>query len=210
MDWLKRLSLAGAAAVLAAVVLTGASQAATVHIDFGVTPVGGTPSYTGASLDQSTSFNFGGGLYIVNQIGGGDQSTLALGDSVSLTDFAYGTGNSGALTTNLVKTWDTGTGTFTETLTSFTANRATTNAITLVLSGTLTGPGGISQLAFALLNANQVAGPGNAINWSLTNTSFNPSTVPLPAALPLFATGLGGLGLLGWRRKKRKAIAPAG
>ena len=29
------------------------------------------------------------------------------------------------------------------------------------------------------------------------------STVPLPAALPLFATGLGALGLLGWRRKKK-------
>ena len=28
------------------------------------------------------------------------------------------------------------------------------------------------------------------------------SAVPLPAALPLFATGLGALGLLGWRRKK--------
>jgi hypothetical protein len=25
----------------------------------------------------------------------------------------------------------------------------------------------------------------------------------LPAALPLFATGLGGLGLLGWRRKRK-------
>jgi hypothetical protein len=34
------------------------------------------------------------------------------------------------------------------------------------------------------------------------------SPVPLPAALPLFATGLGGLGLLGWRRK-RKAGAVA-
>jgi hypothetical protein len=33
-------------------------------------------------------------------------------------------------------------------------------------------------------------------------------TVPLPAALPLFATGIGGLGLLGWRRK-RKAQAVA-
>ena len=27
------------------------------------------------------------------------------------------------------------------------------------------------------------------------------TATPLPAALPLFATGLGGLGLLGWRRK---------
>jgi hypothetical protein len=31
------------------------------------------------------------------------------------------------------------------------------------------------------------------------------SEVPLPGALPLFATGLGALGLLGWRRK-RKAV----
>jgi hypothetical protein len=31
---------------------------------------------------------------------------------------------------------------------------------------------------------------------------------PLPAALPLFATGIGGLGLLGWR-SKRKAQAVA-
>jgi len=33
-----------------------------------------------------------------------------------------------------------------------------------------------------------------------------PNLVPLLAALPLFATGLGALGLLGWRRK-RKALA---
>ena len=34
------------------------------------------------------------------------------------------------------------------------------------------------------------------------------SATPLPAALPLFATGLGAMGLLGWRRK-RKAQAAA-
>jgi hypothetical protein len=33
----------------------------------------------------------------------------------------------------------------------------------------------------------------------------NLSQVPLPAALPLFASGLAGLGLLGWRRKKKAA-----
>jgi len=32
------------------------------------------------------------------------------------------------------------------------------------------------------------------------------TAVPLPTALPLFPTGLVGLGVLGWRRKK-KAIA---
>ena len=33
------------------------------------------------------------------------------------------------------------------------------------------------------------------------------SQVPLPAALPLFATGLGALGLLGWRRKRKAQAA---
>jgi hypothetical protein len=33
------------------------------------------------------------------------------------------------------------------------------------------------------------------------------SAVPLPAALPLFATGLGALGLLGWRRKRKAGAA---
>jgi hypothetical protein len=31
------------------------------------------------------------------------------------------------------------------------------------------------------------------------------TATPLPAALPLFATGLGALGLLGWRRKRKNA-----
>ena len=34
-----------------------------------------------------------------------------------------------------------------------------------------------------------------------------PNPVPLPAALPLFATGLGALGLLGWRRKRKAVVA---
>jgi hypothetical protein len=36
-------------------------------------------------------------------------------------------------------------------------------------------------------------------------TILTPVAVPLPGALPLFATGLGALGLLGWRRKKTAA-----
>jgi hypothetical protein len=43
-----------------------------------------------------------------------------------------------------------------------------------------------------------------------TNLAFTGvAETPLPAALPLFATGLGGLGLLGWRRKKKAAALAA-
>ena len=50
------------------------------------------------------------------------------------------------------------------------------------------------------------------MNYLGPNTMFNQTgpinttisvVTPLPAALPLFATGLGGLGLLGWCRKRK-------
>ena len=40
-----------------------------------------------------------------------------------------------------------------------------------------------------------------------TNIYDGKSDTPLPAALPLFATGLGALGLLGWRRKRKIALS---
>lgn len=39
--------------------------------------------------------------------------------------------------------------------------------------------------------------------WEVTELA----QTPLPAALPLFATGLGALGLLGWRRKRKASAA---
>jgi hypothetical protein len=41
-------------------------------------------------------------------------------------------------------------------------------------------------------------------------TNVATDVTPLPAALPLFATGLGGLALLGWRRKRKAASTAAG
>jgi hypothetical protein len=49
-------------------------------------------------------------------------------------------------------------------------------------------------------------GPGGGVS---EESAFAPATIPLPAALPLFATGIGALGLLGWHRK-RKARVPGG
>ena len=50
----------------------------------------------------------------------------------------------------------------------------------------------------AYLNIHSTAFPAGEIRGFLNET-------PLPAALPLFATGLGALGLLGWRRKRKQA-----
>jgi hypothetical protein len=49
----------------------------------------------------------------------------------------------------------------------------------------------------------------SALTYAVCGEGINCSTdlVPIPGALPLFASGLGGLGLLGWRRRKRKTAA---
>jgi hypothetical protein len=54
----------------------------------------------------------------------------------------------------------------------------------------------------------------NAANVMLTfspgiDNSEDGSATPLPATFPLFATGFAGLGLLGWRRKRKNAAALA-
>jgi hypothetical protein len=46
------------------------------------------------------------------------------------------------------------------------------------------------------------------LNTGIGNSPLTAAT-PIPAALPLFATGLGALGLLGWRRKKKAAALAA-
>jgi hypothetical protein len=55
------------------------------------------------------------------------------------------------------------------------------------------------------LDATQSGGPGNSVSWSATELSNPPALTPIPGALPLFASGLGALGLLGWRKKRKNA-----
>lgn len=68
--------------------------------------------------------------------------------------------------------------------------------------GALGAPGVYSNLGFPA----NTPGFGNFAEATLTVSGG--SEVPLPAALPLFATVLAGGGLLAWRRK-RKGVAPA-
>jgi hypothetical protein len=82
-----------------------------------------------------------------------------------------------------------------------------------------TGTDGASQLAFGFVGPAgdirvQVAPSDDNILGSVTQpfqiaTEEIVTTTPLPAALPLFATCIGGLGLLGWRRKRKNVAAIA-
>jgi len=67
------------------------------------------------------------------------------------------------------------------------------------------------SLLLSLIGSGRVAGLTNnigGVSIAVTNLVFTAET-PLPAALPLFATGLGALGLLGWRRKRKAAALAA-
>ena len=81
------------------------------------------------------------------------------------------------------------------------------NASTLLLALEFQGLGGSSSpLAGGAFyngqgNNNAFAGP--------VSGGVETATTPLPAALPLFVTGLGAMGLFGWRRKRKNAAAIA-
>jgi hypothetical protein len=61
-------------------------------------------------------------------------------------------------------------------------------------------------------DGNALANGDNFTAYDLTFRTYYddtaPSSVPLPAALPLFGGGLAVIGLAGWRRRKRRAAAP--
>jgi hypothetical protein len=67
-----------------------------------------------------------------------------------------------------------------------------------------TGVAGAYTLAMTDLNGQSF---GNDL--TVDDISLTTSATPLPAALPLFASGLGAMGLFGWRRKRKVAALAA-
>jgi hypothetical protein len=89
----------------------------------------------------------------------------------------------------------------------------TTQLVSVEVPNSFTGEffGFVSDTPFkSVLETGGTQGTG-VETYNLDNLVFGPSTstTPLPAALPLFATGVGALGLLGWRRKKKAAALGA-
>src|SRR5664279_2421560 len=87
-----------------------------------------------------------------------------------------------------------------DTITDYDRAPGTIAGTVVTLFGLLTDGSGNFNLQFTQ-GTNREASPiiDDVI---ISNNISNQVATPLPAALPLFATGPGGLGLLGWRRKR--------
>ena len=204
------------AALAAAMMTLGASFAAQAAlINFGVTVIGGTPAYTGASLDQSTAFDLDKATLLVSEVGHDDASGLIPKVdivSISPSDIVYG-GGTGPVAlpgSGVTKTWTGKTGdVFTETLTTVDSiNRLTPNAITLTLSGMVSDTDGVFTDApiFLILSANQAGGPPGAVLALMTDTSTI-SGIPEASTWGMMAIGFGAFGCAAYRRRKTNPSA---
>jgi HpiC1 cyclase len=83
------------------------------------------------------------------------------------------------------------------------------NPMSLVVVTDAFTPGLGDQIQI-ILSHGVLQNPGefSQVWWDNVRLDASPAgVVPLPAALPLFASGLGVMGLLGWRRRRKKAAA---
>jgi hypothetical protein len=187
----RSLCIVVAVLALASVVLPfGASHANTVDV-----------SYTVSGSPGDWTYDFS----ITNNIGGtNDIYALEITPSSSSSETIIGSPSG----------W--GIGTFTPIEWCFSSNCGFTGATNLApgqtLSGFLVQDTSLTPITSAdwlvAAEGGTYTGPDNTNPNNPSNPTFiGTASTPLPAALPLFATGLGGLGLLGWRRKRKAQVA---
>jgi hypothetical protein len=185
--------------------LTAAVNSAT---SASATFAGLAPTLFNTSITGTTLINLAPGVNVANlsavNLGNGQTLTLngPAGSEIILNDTGGVTLNSGhivltgGLTANDVVFNLTGTSGLSTS--GGLNNESTLAGVFLALNGQIAlSPGALTGEIISGKNIGIAS--GGSVN--------GPSVVPLPAALPLFATGLGALGLLGWRRKRKAAIA---
>jgi hypothetical protein len=139
-----------------------------------------------------------GGAFVASTL---NNQTSSSGDT-----FSFGTVSAGATIVFAILNQSTGT-----TLTSNAALNADHDQHVWSFSYTK-GTLGFSAInsGTALAFEDLLGGPSQNSDFDYNDfeavvTGIDPLTTPLPAALPLFATGLGAMGLFGWRRKRKAA-----
>ncbi len=89
-------------------------------------------------------------------------------------------------------------------------NSGTLTPVNVIFEGnTAADGGGIYNSGVVYLTDSTFLDNFASFGADIFNNGGTITETPIPAALPLFATGLGGLGLFGWRRKRKNAAALA-
>jgi hypothetical protein len=202
------LALAGVSSVSASVIYDGGSpdQGGTI---FSYTPFDAAMSFTLTSSEAITGANWWGDCFPATTCGS-TNFTLSIwtdssGTPGTVLDFRPVGGNQAATGKDIVGGYAEYS--YSATFGSFTIGPGT---YFLAIQATEGGPWGweTTSSAPAGVQLQWFNGAGwtplpEDLAFQLTSSV---ATTPVPAALPLFVTGLGGLGLLGWR-KRRKALA---
>jgi hypothetical protein len=181
-------------------------QASTINFDDVSAPLSGAGvtsylsgygiTYTGAGTPYILAYIAGGNPFFPvsapNYFAvGGTAWTLSFSDSLNAMSFTVpGTGNSSTMAA-----WSATAYSAANVQLDQVGNPFITGFNSSAHTYTLTGP----DIAYVVFSET-VGSAGNYL-------AFDNLTIvatPLPAALPLFATGLGALGLLGWRRKRKQ------
>jgi hypothetical protein len=182
---------------------TNLSPPGTVNVNTGGVSVSGTASFDG----DSGAYTLGNSSFLV-----GPQSGNSFPAGTNSQTFTY---------TGLFPDTDKLTGTIT--WSSIHDNTTTPEFFGSLLVGSVAGDAAftatfaagqtlpIDLITQALASGGTLEDVANATTNPIRTTALvgsgTLSPIPLPTALPLFAGGLGALGLLGWRRKRRARAA---
>jgi PEP-CTERM motif len=215
----RTIALLGAA-VIATLAASSAAQAAIIGFSFGA--FGGSMTHDGASLDVSSVLDLDEATLLVMEVNPGDSSGLADFAPVKIssatsppgTAIMYGFGDKPSdfptsLGAKITLSWPVvagpGTDVFTETLTTvLSIDRDTPDAITVVMSGTVSDTMGLFTDSPTLLQLQASQDLGATLpTVTFTNESgLVPPAVPEPSTWVMMALGFGALGYAAIRRGK--------
>ena len=149
----------------------------------------------------------------------GSSGTLVDGATINLNFLNFTALNTGIHTSNaysITETMTVNSGAPQQLTIPFNLNINSTDTLTIV-GATLSflDAGTLWQVVVNGLNSGLPSGGGTASGWLTAQVTDPPGTnvsqAPLPAALPLFASGLGGMGFFArWKKRKSASAAAAG
>jgi hypothetical protein len=185
-----------------AVLLFGSvTHAATIDYIFTGTCAASSCSLNGTDFTSFTVTEVGSTLSVSGPSGG------------EYTNATTGTFSSGALSANLTGTNEVLENTaspgfmgFLQTAPGF-ADETMTN--TVFETYNLTTPLGLTAGGLSVANNTYTTSGGNLVFGDITSLNFGATVTPLPAALPLFAGGLGLMALIANRRKRKTTAITA-